>query len=153
MSSGGEIAYIALGSNLGDRAAYLAAGRVAIASIPGVELIAATGVEETAPIGPEQPHYLNQMVAVRTALEAGALLVALQEIELANGRQRTMRWGPRTLDLDIVRFGDRVIAGPAVVVPHPELEHRRFWLREVAELDHALGRHPTQPSGHAGSDR
>ena len=153
MSSSVEVAYIALGSNLGDRAGYLAAARVAIASIPGVELIAATGVEETAPIGPEQPHYLNQMVAVRTELAAGALLAALLEIELANGRQRTARWSPRTLDLDIVRFGDSVIASQGLVVPHRELEHRPFWLREVAELDHALGRHAPDTRQHAGSER
>jgi 2-amino-4-hydroxy-6-hydroxymethyldihydropteridine diphosphokinase len=138
-----EIAYVALGSNLGDRAGYLSAARAALAALPGSELVAASDVEETAPLGPpDQPAYLNQMVALRTTLEPLALLQQLQAIERANGRVRTVRWGPRTLDLDIVRFGERRIERPDLVVPHPELPHRPFWHRELGQLRGRLGAQP-----------
>src|SRR5215469_9260234 len=131
-----EIAYVALGSNLGDRAGYLAAGRLALAALPDTQLVAASDVEETAPLGPQnQPCYLNQMVALKTALEPTALLGRLHEIEQANGRVRDVRWGPRTLDLDIVRFGDRCVAEHGLVVPHPELPNRAFWQRELEQIE------------------
>jgi 2-amino-4-hydroxy-6-hydroxymethyldihydropteridine diphosphokinase len=131
-----ETVYVALGSNLGDRAGYLAAGRSALAALPDTELVAASDVDETAPLGPpDQPWYLNQMVALKTALEPTALLGHLHEIERANGRIRTVRWGPRTLDLDIVRFGDRHVDVPGLVLPHPELPHRAFWQRELEQIE------------------
>ena len=130
-----EPAYVALGSNLGDRAAHLAAARAALARLPGTRLVAASGVEETAPLGGKaQSAYLNQMVLLETRLDPRALLEACQAIEHAEGRIRGERWGSRTLDLDIVRFGDRRVAEPDLIIPHPELEHRDFWLRELAEL-------------------
>jgi 2-amino-4-hydroxy-6-hydroxymethyldihydropteridine diphosphokinase len=79
------------------------------------------------------------MVAVATTLEPHALLLRLQHIERQLGRIRTQRWGARTIDLDIVRFGERAIQSPTLVLPHPGLPHREFWLREVAELDQFLG--------------
>ena len=131
-----EIVYVALGSNLGDRAGYLAAGRSALTALPDTQLVAASEIEETAPIGPSgQPWYLNQMVALRTTLEPAVLLGRLHEIERANGRVRDVRWGPRTLDLDIVRFGDRHVDQPGLVVPHPELPHRAFWQREAEQIE------------------
>jgi len=134
-ATGGEIAYIALGSNLGDRAGYLAAARAALAALPGTALISVSDVEETAPVAvSDQPSYLNQMVALRTTLEPPALLACLFDIERAHGRVRTVRWGPRTLDLDIVRFGERRIDLPGLVVPHPELPRRPFWQRELEQL-------------------
>ena len=134
----GEIVYIALGSNLGDRDGMLAFARRAIGGLPGTRLIAATAVEETAPFGPpDQPSYLNQMVAVDTALAPHDLLDALLGIERDAGRTRRVRWGPRTLDLDIVRFGDRRIRDARLTVPHPGLADRDFWQREVAELERA----------------
>ena len=103
---GGERAYVALGSNLGDRAGYLQAARDALARLPGTRLVAASDVEETAPIGPmPQPRYLNQMVLIETALTPRELLEACHTIEHAEGRVRGEHWGARTLDLDIVRFG------------------------------------------------
>lgn len=130
-----EPAYVALGSNLGDRAAHLAAARAALARLPGTRLVAASGVEETAPLGSKaQPAYLNQMVLLETRLDPRALLEACQAIEHAEGRVRGERWGSRTLDLDIVRFGDRRVADPDLIIPHPELDHRDFWQRELAEL-------------------
>src|SRR5204863_97890 len=84
-----------------------------------------------------QGAYLNQMVLLETALEPAELLVQLHAIESERGRERRagVRWGPRTLDLDVVRFGDRVLREPHLVIPHPELPNRPFWLRELAELE------------------
>jgi len=135
-----EIAFIALGANLGDRAANLSAARAALSMVAGVELLAASRVEETVPLGTlVQGPYLNQMVAVATTLEPHALLLRLQRIERQLGRIRTQRWGARTIDLDIVRFGERSLQSSTLVLPHPGLPHRAFWLREVAELDQLLG--------------
>ncbi len=130
--------YVALGSNLGDRAAHLAYARARLAALPGTQVLRTSSVEETAPLGPvPQGPYLNQMVLLETALEPHELLAELHAIEVARGRERRVRWGPRTLDLDIVRYGTRTQAGPDLLLPHPELEHRDFWLREIAELDAA----------------
>jgi 2-amino-4-hydroxy-6-hydroxymethyldihydropteridine diphosphokinase len=127
---------VALGSNLGDRAEHLRAAREALASLPGTALIASSAVEETAPLGGmDQPPYLNQMVMLETSLTPRALLTALQSIENEHGRRRIQRWGARTLDLDIVRFGDRQVAEEDLIIPHPELSHRDFWLRELAEIE------------------
>ncbi len=131
-----ERAFVALGSNLGDRAGNLARGRAALARLPRTALVAASTVEETAPLGPPgQPPYLNQMVLLRTALSPRALLEACLSIERRAGRTRRVRWGPRTLDLDIVRFGDRRVHEADLIVPHPELANRPFWQRELAELE------------------
>ena len=133
-----ERVFVALGSNLGDRAAHLAAAREALGHLPDTRLLAASTVEETAPLGGmEQPAYLNQMVLIETRLDPHRLLAALQEIERARGRARTERWGARTLDLDIVTYGQRRIRDPDLVVPHPELPNRDFWQRELSELTHA----------------
>ncbi len=127
---------MALGSNLGDRDAHLRAAREALDSLPDTNLIAASAIEETAPLGGmQQPPYLNQMVLLETALEPQALLERLQAIERKEGRRRTQRWGSRTLDLDIVRYGNRQVTEPDLIIPHPELPNRDFWRRELAELD------------------
>jgi 2-amino-4-hydroxy-6-hydroxymethyldihydropteridine diphosphokinase len=131
-----ERAYVALGSNLGDRAAHLAAGRAGLAELPHTALIAASSIEETPPLGGlEQPPYLNQMVLLETALSPHALLRGCQAIEAARGRTRTSRWDARTLDLDIVKYGERRVNDSVLVVPHPQLPHRDFWQRELAELE------------------
>ena len=98
-------------------------------------MAAASPVEETAPLGPvPQGAYLNQMLVVETALEPEALLAALLEVERGEGRVRDVRWGPRTLDCDIVLWEGRTVGTPALSVPHPELARRDFWLRELAAL-------------------
>jgi 2-amino-4-hydroxy-6-hydroxymethyldihydropteridine diphosphokinase len=126
---------VALGSNLGDRAGHLSSAREALASLPGT-LVASSAIEETAPLGGmDQPPYLNQMVLLETSLNPRALLSALQSIENQHGRRRTQRWGARTLDLDIVRFGDRRVSEEDLIIPHPELSNRDFWLRELAEIE------------------
>lgn len=131
-----ERVFVALGSNLGDRAAHLARARERLAALPGTRLVAASTVEETAPLGPvRQGPFLNQMVRLDTTLEPAELLEHCRAIERESGRVRHERWGPRTLDIDIVRFGDRTVTTPVLVVPHPELPNRDFWLRELAELD------------------
>jgi 2-amino-4-hydroxy-6-hydroxymethyldihydropteridine diphosphokinase len=131
-----ERAYVALGSNLGDRAGHLAAARAALAALPGTRVLAESAVEQTEPLGGmDQPPYLNQMVLLETALEPRALLAACQAIERSRGRERAGRWAPRTLDLDIVRYGHRRIADPDLIIPHPGLSDRDFWIRELAELE------------------
>ena len=127
---------MALGSNVGDRAAHLAYARARLGALPGTRLIGVSQVEDTAPLGPmPQDRYLNQMVLLETTLTPEALLAHCQAIEAERGRERRMRWGPRTLDLDIVRFGARTVQAPGLTIPHPELPHRDFWLREIAELE------------------
>jgi 2-amino-4-hydroxy-6-hydroxymethyldihydropteridine diphosphokinase len=134
-AEGPEQAYVALGSNLGDRAAHLRAARAALGRLPGTELVAASDIEETAPLGGmPQPPYLNQMVLLETRLTPRELLEACHAIERDAGRVRAEHWGSRTLDLDIVRFGGRRMAEPDLIIPHPELPNRAFWQRELAEL-------------------
>jgi 2-amino-4-hydroxy-6-hydroxymethyldihydropteridine diphosphokinase len=135
MVAAAERAYVALGSNLGDRAGHLAAAREALAKLPDTDVVAASAVEETAPLaGMPQPPYLNQMVLLETRLTPRQLLDACHEIERARGRVRGERWGARTLDVDIVRYGRRRVMEPDLIIPHPELPNRDFWLRELAEL-------------------
>jgi 2-amino-4-hydroxy-6-hydroxymethyldihydropteridine diphosphokinase len=127
---------VALGSNVGDRAAHLAYARARLAALPRTRLLKHSRIEETAPLGPiPQGPYLNQMVLLETELAPAELLAHLHAIEAERGRERRVRWGPRTLDLDIVRFGDRAVREPGLTIPHPELPHRDFWQRELAELD------------------
>ena len=135
-----DVAYIALGSNLGNRELALARARAAIAAIRDTRLISATEVEETEPIGPiPQGKFLNQMVAVSTTLPPRTLLAALHRIERAAGRVRVSKWGPRTLDLDIVMIEGKEFADDALVIPHPELPNREFWQRELAHLRSVTG--------------
>jgi 2-amino-4-hydroxy-6-hydroxymethyldihydropteridine diphosphokinase len=135
-----DVAYVALGSNLGDRGAHLAGARKAIAAIPRSRVIAESVIEETAALGPvPQGPYLNQMVAIETELSPRELLTELQRIERAAGRTRDVRWGPRTLDLDIVRYEHQMATDADLQVPHPAAEERDFWRRELAELRSLLG--------------
>lgn len=131
-----ERVYIALGSNQGNREAYLTRAREALAKLPLTTLLAASSIEETAPVGPPgQEPYLNQMVVLDTTLDPGRFLKLLHKIEDENGRTRAERWGPRTLDLDIVRFGTRRLRDADLRIPHPEFPNRDWWQRELEELD------------------
>jgi len=134
-----EVAFIALGSNLGDRTAYLEMGRAAIGRLEGTTITARSDIEETEPFGESgQGPYLNQMVAIQTTLTPSELLAALKSIERAAGRIRSdVKWGPRTLDLDIVTFGDRNVNESGLTVPHPGLADRDFWQREIAQIQGA----------------
>ncbi|MBI4501149.1 MAG: 2-amino-4-hydroxy-6-hydroxymethyldihydropteridine diphosphokinase [Gemmatimonadetes bacterium] len=130
-----EWAFVALGSNMGDREAVLREAKRHIAALEGTEVIAASAVEETEPLGPiPQSHYLNQMLLLRTILGPRDLLEALLAIERRMGRVRAERWGPRVIDLDIVRYDAVNLHEPGLDLPHPELPHRGFWQRELAEL-------------------
>jgi 2-amino-4-hydroxy-6-hydroxymethyldihydropteridine diphosphokinase len=134
-----DVAFVALGSNLGDRDAHLAAARARIARIPGISIIAMSGIEETAPIGPvPQGNYLNQMIALRTALNPEMLLSELHRVEQLGNRTRSTRWGPRTIDLDIVKYARSTWNSPDLQVPHPEINNRDFWQRELAELEEVV---------------
>ena len=132
-----ERVYVALGSNQGKRESYLGSAREALARIPLTTVLAVSSIEETEPVGPPgQGTYLNQMVLLETALDPGRFLKMLHRIEDENGRVRgPERWGPRTLDCDIVRFGTRRLRDPDVIIPHPRLHDREWWQREIVELD------------------
>lgn len=138
-------AFVALGSNLGNRESNLALARERLAALPGNRIIAASSIEETDPLGGlAQPAYLNQMLLLETDLSPQALLEICRAIESAAGRVRHTRWESRTLDIDIVRYGDIVVDEPDLQVPHPGLEDREFWKREIAEIERSL----TQRRGH-----
>ena len=131
-----ERVYVALGSNMGDRDSYLAKARAALAKLPLTTVLAESQIEETEPVGPiPQGKYLNQMVLVETGLDPGRFLKLLHKIEDENDRVRAERWGPRTLDLDIVRYGTRRLRDPDLKIPHPELPNRDWWHREMEEVD------------------
>jgi len=129
-------AWIALGSNLGEREQHLAWARERLAGLPGTVLLGTSSVEETKPLGTiPQPDYLNQMVLIDTALPPRVLLEACLEIERETGRVRGPdKWGPRTLDLDIVRYDDLSLREPGLTLPHPALGERDWWQREMKEL-------------------
>lgn len=136
-----DTVYIALGSNVGDRENFLAAARAALAEIRDSRVVAWSPIEETEPIGPiPQGKFLNQMLAVETSLEPEQMLSELLDIERKCGRTRDVRWGPRTLDLDIVQFGERHVTTDKLTIPHPELAKRDFWQREIAAIEHLFVR-------------
>jgi 2-amino-4-hydroxy-6-hydroxymethyldihydropteridine diphosphokinase len=128
------LAYLLLGSNLGDRAAHLAQARHDLATTAG-RLVAASALYETAAWGLEdQPAFLNQVLAVETELDAPSLLAACLATEQQQGRERLVRWAARTLDVDILLFGQKIIGTPTLTVPHPALPARRFALVPLAEI-------------------
>ncbi len=128
-------AYVALGSNLGDREALLASARAGLASTPGVALVAASQLYETEPVGSPQGRYLNAVVALDTSLTAPALLARLHELERAAGRRRSAeRNAARTLDLDLLLFEAACIETPELTLPHPRLHERAFVLLPLSEI-------------------
>lgn len=129
-----EAVHIGLGSNLGDREQTLLRAVDALRSIDGVSVQALSSLYESAAVGPEQPRYLNAVVAVACDLEPLRLLAILQRIESEGGRTRETRWGPRTLDLDILLWGSTIVAEPTLQVPHLSLHKRRFVLEPLLEL-------------------
>ena len=130
-------AFVGVGANLGDREATIRRAVELLDERDGVEVVAVSELRETAPWGPvEQPAFVNGAVAVETALEPAELLAALLDVERLLGRVRTgERWGPRTIDLDLLLYGEQVIDEPGLTVPHPRLHERRFALEPLAELD------------------
>ena len=129
-------AYLALGSNLGNRQGNLELAREQLAAAPGVVIRGASSVEETAPLGGmDQPAYLNQMLAVDTTLAPRELLEVCHRVEARAGRVRRTRWESRLLDLDIVSYGGLSLEEPGLTLPHPGLAQRDFWRREMQELE------------------
>jgi 2-amino-4-hydroxy-6-hydroxymethyldihydropteridine diphosphokinase len=132
-------AYVGLGSNLGDRRATIERAVELLGERPDVDVVAVSTLRETDPWGPiAQPRFLNGVVAVDTALRPRALLDLLRGIETALGRVRGERWGPRTIDLDLLLYDDAIVQEPGLVVPHPRLHERAFVLEPLAELDPCL---------------
>jgi len=138
MRAGGEIVYVAVGANLGDREETFASVIRSIELESDLQLLAASSVFETEPLGPEgQPTYLNAALSLRSWLGPIELLGCLQAIESHLGRDRSrevVRWGPRAVDLDIIFFGDRCIQHPDLIVPHPRAHERAFVMAPLAEL-------------------
>ncbi|PVZ12569.1 MULTISPECIES: 2-amino-4-hydroxy-6-hydroxymethyldihydropteridine diphosphokinase [unclassified Pseudomonas] len=126
--------YIGLGSNLADPAAQLANAVKALQQLPSSQWVGLSSLYTSDSILPGQPRYTNAVAALDTHLAPLALLDALQAIENAQGRLRAERWGPRTLDLDVLLYGDKVIDEPRLRVPHPEMQARAFVLYPLAEL-------------------
>jgi 2-amino-4-hydroxy-6-hydroxymethyldihydropteridine diphosphokinase len=133
-------AYVGLGSNLGDREGFLARAIDALRAEPRAEVEAVSAMRETDPVGYlDQPRFLNAVARVETDLGPRELLDRLLAVERSLGRTRDgPRFGPRKIDLDLLLYGDEVVAEPGLVVPHPRLHERRFVLEPLAELDPAL---------------
>ena len=129
-------AYLALGSNLGDRLSLLRQARGLLAAADGVRVLASSGLYQTVPVGgPEgQNPYLNAVLEVETTLSPEALLQLTQRVEKDLGRERRIRWGARTLDIDILFYGDKISKEPDLELPHPRLHLRRFVLLPLADL-------------------
>lgn len=130
-------AYIGMGSNIGDRMEYLRAGlKALLAAAPELIVVGTSSVYESEPVGmTDQDDFYNAAVAVETTLSPHELLRLLHEIEVDNGRQRLTRWGPRTLDLDILLFSDVAMDDPDLTIPHPRMADRRFALEPIVEID------------------
>jgi 2-amino-4-hydroxy-6-hydroxymethyldihydropteridine diphosphokinase len=135
-----ERAYIGIGANLGDRAATIARALDLLAERHGVELVAVSQLRETEPWGyTDQPAFLNGAAAVETSLGPIELLAALLDVERELGRTRNgPRYGPRTIDLDLLLYGEHVVDEPGLAVPHPRLHERAFALEPLLDLDPAL---------------
>jgi 2-amino-4-hydroxy-6-hydroxymethyldihydropteridine diphosphokinase len=133
-------AYVGLGANLGRRAANLENALALLRREPGVEVVAVSSFRETEPVGVvDQPRFVNAAAAVETDLPPRELLGRLVAVERTLGRTREgPRFGPRTIDLDLLLYGDAVVSEPGLEVPHPRLHERRFALEPLAELDPAL---------------
>ena len=133
-------AYVGLGANVGPREETLRQAVELLATEDGVEVVGVSTLRETDPVGVvDQPRFLNGAVAVETSLSARELLGALLRVERELGRVRDgTRWGPRTIDLDLLVFADEVVDEPGLRVPHPRLQERGFALEPLAELDPGL---------------
>jgi 2-amino-4-hydroxy-6-hydroxymethyldihydropteridine diphosphokinase len=133
-------AYVGLGANLGDREATIRRALALLGELPDVEILLVSALRETAPVGfLDQPPFLNGAAMLETALDPESLLAELLAIELALGRRRgSERNGPRTIDLDLLVYGEDVVDEPGLTVPHPRLHERRFALQPLADLDPGL---------------
>jgi 2-amino-4-hydroxy-6-hydroxymethyldihydropteridine diphosphokinase len=132
-------AFVGIGSNLGDREAHLRRAIELLSDEDGVEVAAVSKIRETAPVGPvEQGPFLNGAIRVETDLAPRELLERLLAIEQQMGRVRLERFGPRTIDLDLLVYGGKTVDEPGLTVPHPRLPERRFALEPLHDLDPGL---------------
>ncbi len=145
-------AYLGLGSNLGDRLEHLQRALDALGAADGIEVVAVSSVYETAPVGgPAQDDFLNAVVAVDTDLAPPALLAVGMTLEARESRVRTVRWGPRTLDVDILLYGDEHVDAPDLQIPHPRMHERGFVLAPLHDV--APDRAERPPEGWPGVTR
>jgi 2-amino-4-hydroxy-6-hydroxymethyldihydropteridine diphosphokinase len=133
-------AYVGLGANLGEREDAIRRALDLLGAAPGVDVVAISSLRETDPVGYlDQPRFVNAVAAVDTSLSPRALLELLLDVERKLGRTREgPRFGPRTIDLDVLLYGDESVDEPGLTVPHPRLHERRFALEPLLELDPAL---------------
>lgn len=143
MTTPAQRAYIGLGSNLENPRVQVETALDELNQLPGTRLLAASSLYQSRPLGPPQPDFINAVAELETTLSALALLDQLQALEQRHQRVRRERWGPRTLDLDLLLYGDCGIDHPRLQVPHPELARRNFVLYPLAELAPEL----TLPTG------
>lgn len=129
------LAYIGLGSNLEEPLVQVSQAFEELATLPESRLVARSALYQSRPIGPEQPDYINAVASLETGLAPLELLDALQALEQAHRRLRLQHWGPRTLDLDLLLYGNETIRHPRLEVPHPYLTQRSFVLYPLADID------------------
>lgn len=130
-----DLAYVAIGSNIGDPVDQVQRAIERLDDIVGTRVVDRSSLYRSAPFGPvKQADYVNAVVSLRTRLRARALFAEMQEIERLQGRKRGVRWGPRTLDLDFLAFGDREIEEPTLTLPHPGIAERNFVLLPLREI-------------------
>ncbi len=131
----GVVAYVALGANLADPVAQVRAGITALAALPQTRLVAQSSLYRTAPVGyTEQPDFINAVAALETQLTARELLIALLATEQSHGRVRSFNCAPRTLDLDVLLYGDARVLEDGLTIPHPRMHERAFVLAPLAEI-------------------
>ncbi|MDQ7973632.1 MAG: 2-amino-4-hydroxy-6-hydroxymethyldihydropteridine diphosphokinase [Rhodocyclaceae bacterium] len=128
------LAYVGIGGNLGDAQVTVRRAIAALGQLPGTRRVACSSLYRSAPVDAGGPDFINAVAALETTLTAPALLAALQRIEQAEGRERPYRNAPRTLDLDLLLYGDGRIDSTALVVPHPRMQARAFVLQPLAEI-------------------
>ncbi len=137
-----HISYISVGSNLGDKCQNCLEGITAVENMPGTAILARSPFYETEPVDfTQQDWFVNGIIKVKTEKTPESLLTALKEIEKAMGRTKTVRFGPRVIDLDIVLYDELVLDTPGLVIPHPRMHRRRFVLKPICDIDPNL-HHP-----------
>ena len=130
-----ESVFLGLGSNLGDRVETIRKTKEMVSSIPGVSLVSSSSLYETEPVGiSDQPMFVNAVLEIEADLSPRELFLKLKDIEAKLGRRKTVRWGPRIIDIDILLFGDRIVEERDLTIPHPEMTKRGFVLVPLCEI-------------------